>query len=87
VNSTGSQPKHLVRLWPLRGRASKSEQSQNQANALLEHFGSIANLTRASVQDLSRFVSRSKALRPVSSLRTGAVALRVTPPLPKPIYG
>lgn len=78
MNSTRSQPKHLVRLSPLRGRASKSEQSQNQANALLEHFGSVANLTRASVQDLSRFVSPTKAAQLVSSLRLAAIALRVT---------
>ena len=62
----------------LRGRASKSEQSQNQANALLEHFGSIANLMQASVQDLSRFVSPTKAAQFVSSLRLAAIALRVT---------
>jgi hypothetical protein len=38
--------------------------------------GSLAVLTRASVQELLLFVSRAKALRLVSSLRIGAVALR-----------
>jgi DNA repair protein RadC len=50
--------------------------SQKTADALLKHFGSLANLARASVQELLPFVSRSKALRLVSSLRMGAVALR-----------
>jgi len=43
---------------------------------LLEHFGSLTVLARASVDELLPFVSRSKALRLVSSLRMGAVALR-----------
>jgi DNA repair protein RadC len=43
---------------------------------LLNHFGSIANLARASVQDLSAFLSRDKAAQLVSSLRLAAVALR-----------
>ena len=50
--------------------------SQKQADALLEHFGSLTVLARASVQELLPFVSPSKALRLVSSLRMGAVALR-----------
>ena len=50
--------------------------SQKQADALLEHFGSLTVLARASVQELLPFVSQSKALRFVSSLRIGAVALR-----------
>jgi DNA repair protein RadC len=50
--------------------------SQKQANALLDHFGSLTVLARASVQELLPFVSQSKALRLVSSLRMGAVALR-----------
>ena len=50
--------------------------SQKQASALLEHFGSLAVLARASVEELLPFLSRSKALRLVSSLRMGAVALR-----------
>jgi DNA repair protein RadC len=50
--------------------------SQKQADALLEHFGSLAVLARASVQELLPFVSQSKAMRLVSSLRMGAVALR-----------
>jgi DNA repair protein RadC len=50
--------------------------SQKQANALLEHFGSLPVLARASVEELLPFLSRSKALRLVSSLRMGAVALR-----------
>jgi DNA repair protein RadC len=50
--------------------------SQKQAGALLNHFGSLSVLSRASVQELLPFVSRSKALRLVSSLRMGAVALR-----------
>jgi DNA repair protein RadC len=41
--------------------------SQKQANALLEHFGSLTGLARASVDELLPFVSRSKALRLVSS--------------------
>jgi DNA repair protein RadC len=45
---------------------------QNQAATLLNHFGSIANLARASVQDLSR----DKAAQLVCSLRLAAVALR-----------
>jgi len=36
--------------------------SQKQADALLEHFGSLTVLARASVQELLPFVSRSKAL-------------------------
>jgi len=43
---------------------------------LLEHFGSVANLTRASVQDLLHFVSPAKAAQLISSLRLAAVALR-----------
>ena len=50
--------------------------SQKQADALLKHFGSLTALARASVDELLPFVSRSKALRLVSSLRMGAVALR-----------
>jgi DNA repair protein RadC len=50
--------------------------SQKAADTLLKHFGSLAVLARASVQELLPFVSRSKALRLVSSLRMGAVALR-----------
>ena len=50
--------------------------SQKQADALLKHFGSLIVLARASVQELLPFVSRSKALRLVSPLRMGAVALR-----------
>jgi DNA repair protein RadC len=49
---------------------------QNKAATLLEHFGSIANLARASVQDLSAFLSCDKAAQLVSSLRLAAVALR-----------
>ena len=40
--------------------------SQKQADALLEHFGSLTVLARASVQELLPFVSQSKALRLVS---------------------
>ena len=50
--------------------------SQKSADALLKHFGSLTVLARATVQELLPFVSRSKALRLVSSLRMGAVALR-----------
>src|ERR1700747_3895331 len=50
--------------------------SQKQADALLEHFGSLAVVARASVEELLPFVPRSRALRLVSSLRMGAVALR-----------
>jgi DNA repair protein RadC len=50
--------------------------SQKAADTILKHFGSLAVLARASVQELLPFVSRSKALRLVSSLRMGAVALR-----------
>ena len=50
--------------------------SQKQADALLQHFGSLTALARATVEELLPFVPRSKALRLVSSLRTGAVALR-----------
>ena len=50
--------------------------SQKQADALLKHFASLTLLTRASFEELLAFVSRSKALRLVSSLRMGAVALR-----------
>jgi DNA repair protein RadC len=49
---------------------------QDKAMTLLNHFGSIANLARASVQDLSAFLSRDKAAQLVSSLRLAAVALR-----------
>jgi DNA repair protein RadC len=50
--------------------------SQKAADVLLDHFGSLAVLARASVEELLPFVSKSKALRLVSSLRMGAVALR-----------
>jgi DNA repair protein RadC len=50
--------------------------SQKQADALLKHFGSLNLLASASVEELLPFVSRSKALRLVSSLRMGAVVLR-----------
>jgi DNA repair protein RadC len=50
--------------------------SQKAAETILKHFGSLAVLARASVQELLTFVSRSKALRLVSSHRMGAVALR-----------
>jgi excinuclease UvrABC nuclease subunit len=50
--------------------------SQKQAEALLQHFGSLNQLARATVPELLPLVSRSKALRLVSSLRMGAVALR-----------
>ena len=49
---------------------------QKAADTLLSHFGSLTVLARATVQELLPFVSRSKALRLVSSLRMGAVALR-----------
>jgi DNA repair protein RadC len=49
---------------------------QNKAAVLLQHFGSIANLARASVQDLLPFLSTHKASQLVSSLRLAAVALR-----------
>jgi hypothetical protein len=50
--------------------------SQKQADALLKHFDSLNLLASASVEDLLPFVSRSKALRLVSSLRMAAAALR-----------
>jgi len=50
--------------------------SQKQADALLDHFGSLTVLARASVQELLPFVSQSKALRLVSALRMSAVVLR-----------
>jgi DNA repair protein RadC len=50
--------------------------SQKAAETLLKHFGSLAVLARASVEELLPFVPRSRALRLVSSLRMGAVALR-----------
>ena len=46
---------------------------QKQADALLEHFGSLTVLARSSVEELLPFVSRSRALRLVSSLRMGTV--------------
>jgi hypothetical protein len=49
---------------------------QNKAATLFKHFGSIANLTRASVQDLSAFLSRDEAAQLVSSLRLASVGLR-----------
>jgi DNA repair protein RadC len=50
--------------------------SQEKAQALVEHFGSIDLLSRASVEQLQTFVPRAKALRLISSLRLGAVVLR-----------
>jgi DNA repair protein RadC len=50
--------------------------SQSKAEALLQHFGSLAVLARASVQELLPFLSRTKALRLISSLRMSAVVLR-----------
>jgi DNA repair protein RadC len=49
---------------------------QHKAVTLLNHFGSITNLARASVQDLSAFLSRDKAAHLISSLCLAAVALR-----------
>jgi hypothetical protein len=43
--------------------------SQEKARALVEHFGSIDLLSRASVEQLQTFVPRAKALRLISSLR------------------
>ena len=42
----------------------------------MQHFGSVANLVRTSVQDLLPFLSREKAAQLVTSLRLAAVALR-----------
>jgi DNA repair protein RadC len=50
--------------------------SQLKAEAMLQHFGSLPMLARASVQELLPFLSRSKALRLISSLRMSAVVLR-----------
>jgi DNA repair protein RadC len=50
--------------------------SQEKAQALVEHFGSIDLLSRASVEQLQTFVPRAKALLLISSLRLGAVVLR-----------
>jgi DNA repair protein RadC len=50
--------------------------SQSKAEALLKHFGSLTVLARASVQELLPFLSRTKALRLISSLRMSAVVLR-----------
>jgi DNA repair protein RadC len=49
---------------------------QEKAVSLLQHFGSIALLARASAQELLPFLSRAKALRLISSLSLAAVALR-----------
>jgi DNA repair protein RadC len=49
---------------------------QNKAAVLLEHFGSLDQLARVSVQELLPFLSRAKAAQLVSSLRLAAVALR-----------
>jgi len=49
---------------------------QSKASALVEHFGSIQQLSRASVQELLPFVSRTQALRVISALRLAAVVLR-----------
>jgi DNA repair protein RadC len=49
---------------------------QKKAAVLLQHFGSIASLARASVQDLLPFLPTVKASQLVSSLRLAAVALR-----------
>jgi DNA repair protein RadC len=46
------------------------------SSPLLEHFGSIAHLSRASVQELLPFLPRAKAAQLVSSLRLATVALR-----------
>ncbi|MBV9273660.1 MAG: hypothetical protein JO333_07180 [Verrucomicrobia bacterium] len=48
---------------------------QNKEAALLQHLGSIANLGRASVQDLLPSLPRDKAAQLVSSLRLAGVAL------------
>jgi DNA repair protein RadC len=49
---------------------------QGKAQAMLEHFGSLDLLSRASVDQLKPFVSHAKALRLFSSMRLGAVVLR-----------
>jgi DNA repair protein RadC len=49
---------------------------QNKAAVLLEHFGSLDQLARVSVQELLPFLSRAKTAQLVSSLRLAAVALR-----------
>jgi len=48
--------------------------SQLKAEAMLQHFGSLPMLVRASVEELLPFLSRTKALRLVSSLRMGAAS-------------
>ena len=50
--------------------------SQKKAQTHLEHFGSLDLLSRASVEQLTSFISRSKALRLISSLRLSAVVPR-----------
>ena len=50
--------------------------SQSKAEVLLQHFGSLLMLARASVQELLPFLSRTRALRLISSLRMSAVVLR-----------
>jgi DNA repair protein RadC len=50
--------------------------SQLKAEAMLQHFGSIPMLARASVEELLPFLSRTKALRLISSFRMSAVVLR-----------
>jgi DNA repair protein RadC len=44
--------------------------------ALLQQFGSIALFARASSQELLPFISRTKALQLIGSLRLASVALR-----------
>jgi hypothetical protein len=43
---------------------------------MLQHFGSLPELARASLDQLLPFLSRTKALRLISSLRMSAVVLR-----------
>ena len=45
---------------------------QNKAAVLLDHFGSLDQLARASVQELLPFLSSAKAAQLVSSLRLAA---------------
>jgi DNA repair protein RadC len=50
--------------------------NQTKASALLQHFGSLPQLTQASLEQLLPFVSRAEAFRVISACRLAAVALR-----------
>ncbi len=61
--------------------------SETAGSTLIQHFGSISALSRASLQQLRAFLPRTKAIRLMVALQVSAVALRqdsISDPLDSP---